>query len=268
MLALYLDPVDWGKKTPTKAYVEPSKDKKDDKGLPNEAIPSELQKRILALQQAIDAQPCAEYHLERAQRNRDSIQLVFARNHLEYVRKMEELENAKDPVAVQDLKLDDATGRPALSPAGMTVLKTNGQPEKDKDGKDVIDTSRRIGKPMFQEPLPDVNKSFAVYNEDLAKVMEKILAKSKEIDDWIKKEKKLTVRMTGKRDEMGKLETPGYYDLLEMELVAQKRLKSEIDYVQPLWVRELVNAQLLLERRRGLIKRLQELGVKNLAAAP
>jgi hypothetical protein len=266
-LAIYLDPTDWGKKTPKSAFIDPPKDKKDDKGLPNELQPSEWDKRKASLSEAATLREPAEVALERAQRNRDQLRLIFADNHMKYVKLLDDLEHAPGPVAVMPLKFD-AHGRPALDRPGLPVLKANNQQDVDKDGKPLINESKRIGYPMFDAPLKEVNKSYQAYLADLKKVTADYFTASKKLEGWIDKEEKLTVRVTGVRDEKGKFTTPGYYDLLELEGILQRRLKSEIEYVQPLWVRELVSAQYLLERRRGLIKRLQELGDKSVAAAP
>jgi len=47
--------------------------------------------------------------------------------------------------------------------------------------------------------------------------------------------------------------------LLEQEKLVQKQLKREIDDIEPLWVRKLVEAQLLVARRQALEARKKEL---------
>src|SRR5581483_5077493 len=108
-----------GRKTPSKAYIDPPKEKKEKD---NELVPSELDKRLGSLQKAVDNRPLAEIRLERAQRNRDSLRLIFADHHVKYEQLVKELEDSPNPVAVRPLKIDDATGTPVLSPAGMTQL--------------------------------------------------------------------------------------------------------------------------------------------------
>jgi hypothetical protein len=50
------------------------------------------------------------------------------------------------------------------------------------------------------------------------------------------------------------------YGLLEHEATLQRKLKEEYDYLQPLWIRELNSAQILLELNDRLKRRLKELG--------
>ena len=42
----------------------------------------------------------------------------------------------------------------------------------------------------------------------------------------------------------------------------QTELKKEMEYLQPLWVKELVDSQLLVSRREILLRRLEELGAR------
>src|SRR5260370_20362066 len=98
------------------------------------------------------------------------------------------------------------------------------------------------------------------YLEDLWAKAKEIEAVSKQIAKVHGLQEKLTVRLTGVRGKDGKVVEPGYYDLLETEAEAQKKLREEVEYLQPLWVMELLNAQYLRGRRQGLEKRLLELG--------
>lgn len=263
-LALYFHPIDWGHKEAQKLYSEPPKEKAGDK-LPNMRQAAVIDKVGAALQQDIDARPRGEARLEAAQRNRNSVQEIFAKNHLEYVKKVEILEKSEEPVAVHELKYDDKNGTLVLDPPGMTVLDRNGKPELDKE-KPVVDESKRIGFPEFQkDPVPNLTKSYAAYAADLKKVMEDFKTVSDRITKLLEQEKKLTIRVNGVR-EGGKFTVPGYYDLLELETTAQRQLNEEIDYLQPLWARELVNAQLLLARSQALQRRIQELKGKKVVA--
>jgi len=260
-LTIFLDPIDWGRKNPRLAYNDPPKDTKE-KTLPNQVVASELQKHNLRLKFAVDARPRAELRLEKALNNRNSLELLFAAYHLKYLKKIEELENSPDAVAIHEPKYDDQ-GLPVLEPKGMVVLDHNNKPVMDDKGNVVIDTNKRIGFPVFEDKaLADANQSYVTYAAELDKILVDIYRTSEKITNWIAQEEKLTVRVTGVRDPLGKFIVPGYHDLMELEAQAQRRLKIEIEYVQPLWVRELVNAQLLLERSRGLKARLQELGDK------
>ena len=60
----------------------------------------------------------------------------------------------------------------------------------------------------------------------------------------------------------GAVKQPGWYYLMEAEAKAQTELKKELQYLQPLWVKELVDSQLLVSRREILLRRLEELGAR------
>jgi hypothetical protein len=272
-LTVYFHPIDWGHNMPRKAYLDPPKSKSDAE--PNVRKAPEAAKHLAALQRDVNARPRAEANLDRALRNRDSLRRIFAKNHLEYVAEVEKLERGGrrgwsrrwDDIEIRELKYDDNTGLLVLEPRGMTVLDAAGAPELDDKKNPVVDDNRRIGGVVYDKVLPTVNKSYAAYAAELDQVLMDIKATSERIKGWIEKEEKLTVRVNGTRDKAGKFIVPGYYDLYDLEKLAQARLGKEIEYVQPLWVRELVNAQLLLERSRALRRRLQELGDKNVVAA-
>jgi hypothetical protein len=114
--------------------------------------------------------------------------------------------------------------------------------------------------PILDQPVPGAEKSYTSYLVDLWAKAKEIEAVSKEIAKLHDLQEKLTIRLNGVRGKDGKLVEPGYYDLLESEAEAQKKLREELEYLQPLWVMELFNAQYLRGRRQGLEKRLMELG--------
>src|SRR5205823_2426995 len=136
-LITYFHPTDWGRKEPHKVYTDLPKGK--DAGLPNLNKPSQLDLQMAALQEAVNARPRAEARLERALRNRDSLQQIFAQNHLEYLEKVEKLERAgrrgwsrRDDIEIRELKYDGKDGMLVLNSPGMTVLDGAGKPELDK----------------------------------------------------------------------------------------------------------------------------------------
>src|SRR5205823_1580166 len=128
-------------------------------------------------------------------------------------------------------------------------------------------TSRQLGFPVLDAPVPGVNKSYATYLEDLTELDARIVAAQKETEKTLKKEEALTLRMIGEVDKEGKpvridgaVKKPGWHYLLEAEAKAQSELKKELEYLQPLWVKELVDSQGLVSRREILLRRLEELG--------
>src|SRR5262249_2413334 len=116
--------------------------------------------------------------------------------------------------------------------------------------------------------VPGVNRSYATYLAELKKVDERIAAVQDKTAEILKKEEVLTDRLIGElekggkpaRDKSGSVLRPGWDYLIEQEAQAPRELKKELDYVQPLWVKELVDAQQLISRRETLLRRLNELG--------
>ena len=147
---------------------------------------------------AVDARPRAELRLEKALRNRNSLETIYAENHLKYIKLVKDLEESSDPVVVKEFKTDKELGTLELNPRGMTVLEATGKPAKDKNDKEVIDSNKRIGFPVFEdEPLKDAKKSYVVYAAELEKILDNIYTTSEKIKDWIEKEEKLTIRING-----------------------------------------------------------------------
>src|SRR5262249_16127569 len=136
------------------------------------------------------------------------------------------------------------------------------------------------GKPVLEKVLPGVVKSNKMYYEDYQnalaeiertqkgveeKIGGKVVVKEKGIVHLIAEQERLTVRLYGKKDVDGKIVVAGYYDLLEEESQKQKKIRFESDVLQPLWVRDLVDVQLMLQRRERLQQRILELSPKDVA---
>ena len=69
----------------------------------------------------------------------------------------------------------------------------------------------------------------------------------------------MSVNLNGQKDEDGKLVKVGMYELLEREKKTQQQVKDEMEYLQPKWAQELLDAQFLLTRQGRLDQRLAEL---------
>jgi len=182
--------------------------------------------------------------LGNAQASFAEVEPFLGDNHLKGEAELARLENGPGTFEIKDIKFDEQ-GFMALEPG----------------------TSRQLGFPVLDTPVPGINKSYSTYLEDLTELDARIVAAQKETEKTLKKEAALTIRMIGEVDKDGKPQRqngavvkPGWYYLLEAEAKAQAELKKELEYLQPLWVKELVDSQGLLSRREILLRRLEELG--------
>jgi hypothetical protein len=225
-LAIFTQTVDWGWKDPRKGL--------------GERMPSEIDKRIAAVKEALRFKARAEAVAKSAGDALVAAEQDFPSNVLSYQAKLKELREAPGKIKVVELKLDKGV----LARA----------------------SKRATAGPVYENVVPGAEKSTAGYFVDLKKIQVAMDAATTEIKDLTEKEKELTENLNGKKDETGKAVKVGMYELLEREKKTQEQLKAEAEYLQPLWVRELVDAQLLIARMGRLDQRLEEL--KRPAPAP
>jgi hypothetical protein len=261
---IYLNRVDWGWKDPRKH-------------LDSDRIPSEIDKRVALLQQALSDRDRAlseRYQgLEKEKADQQKVedykkamqtgqmlpggvldaandlalyQAVLWDNHRQYNEQLRQLESSTAPkIDIRQVKIDK--GVIALNPEKL------GQPVF---GDKVTFTD--VNAPKGSQ-VKDLNKSYESYRGDLKKVQDDIDTTVASTKSWVEKQQTLTQRLNGTKDEAGKTVKVGLYQLLDHEFEVQQQLRKEMTYLRPLWVRELVDAQLLLERRQGLQERLKEL---------
>jgi hypothetical protein len=228
-IAVFLQSTDWGWKDPRKDL--------------GERIPSEIDKRMAALNEAIKFGARAKASAKSAEDTLALAQKDFPRNVLLYQSKLKELRSGEGKINVMELKYD------------------NGVLVRDPKSPQVGDpkSARATAGPVFDPVVPGAEKSALGYYADFKKVQAAIAATSVEIQKLTEKEKEMTVNLIGQKDEDGKLVKAGMYELLEKEKKTQEQVKEEMEYLQPLWVQGLMDAQKLLARMGGLDQRLIEL---------
>lgn len=238
--ALYLNAVDYGWKQPRQVYI----DSEARKPAENAAVPSRFDKREAAVRKVTRQKWESLLRLGQAQASYQEIEPFLADNRLKGDAELAKLENGPGEFVVKDIKFDDQ-GLLGLEPSP---------------------NNRALGFPALEVVVPGVSMSYSSYVAKLADVNSRIKTAQDRTDEVLKLEELLTNRMTGAIDKDGKqirqngaVVQPGWYYLLEAEATAQRRLKAEVEYLQPLWVKELVDAQLLVSRRDILQKRLEEL---------
>jgi hypothetical protein len=189
----------------------------------DQRVASEIDKRIAANDQALRAIELVMPAVPRAQDKLLTAQKQFPQNHLFYVAELKRLREGPDPLDVKAVQYDGG------------VLK--------------LDTPV-IGKPVLAEQV-EVAKSRDGLEVDLASVMKGIEKSSQEIAGWIAKEKDLTFKLTG-RDDTDKIGKTGLYTLLEEETKALNQARFEKDYLEPLTVRAMQQAQTQRQRKQRL----------------
>jgi hypothetical protein len=232
-LILVVQPVDYGWKEPRKVWATSPEGKKE----PNERIAAKIDERVAGYEKLREARANAVAWARKAAENLAKANGGFGYNHLHYQREAERLWQAPGTIPFAEIKYNKD---------GTLALKRT--PGKEWD------------MPIWDQPVPGVDKSYMQYLLDLWKKAKEIEAVSKRIAKGHELQEKLTVRLNGVRGKDGKVVEPGYYDLLELEAEKKKKLREQVEYEQPLWVVELFNAQYLRERRQRLEKRLIELG--------
>jgi hypothetical protein len=220
--ALFLQFVDWGWKQP----------RVDD--ATKEKIPSELDKRVTAVAEAVKERDRVLPSLKRSQDAWFDATDHYADNHFFYRNELERLQkyNGMAPLVVKEVKIDN----------GVVVL----------------DTKSRAGKPVLDQAIADIDKSIAQYDEVLKGLNKQIDALEKESRETTEKAKIITKQLNGMDDE-GKKTAVGLYDLLENEAQMQARIRFEKSYLQPQWAEALEKAQEFTERKAKLQQTLQRL---------
>src|SRR5262249_49962853 len=133
------------------------------------------------------------------------------------------------------------------------------EPRYDKGVLTVNPAGAKTGRPTLDSLVPGVEKSYVAYLrewEDLQKSIDKL---NQEVDKLIAREKDLSIKLIGQKDDDGKMVRKGLYELLELETKIQTEVANELEYLRPLWMRELVDSDRLVRRRERLQARVDEL---------
>jgi hypothetical protein len=240
--AIYLNPVDFGWKEPRRFWNDQPNKKEE-----NLLVASEFDKAEAAVRKMARFRDDDLYQLGMAQEKLAAIEPWLGKNHIKGMDLLEKLENGKGEFNIDELQFNDKD-KLVLEPDAPAKL---GFPQLA---------------PVKREPA--INMSFAGYVAQLRKLdgdIDKVETAMKEL---VNKEVAITLRLIGdtdpdgtpRRHADGSIIRPGWHYLIELEMDAQQQLKKELEYLQPLWVKELVDAQLLVGRRDLLLQRLAELG--------
>ena len=182
--------------------------------------------------------------LATTQSNLARIDGILGENHLAGAAALDKLEKGTGSFKVQDVKYDGNSG---------LVLKPGGHPQ--------------LGFPSLDSEVAGLDTSYFEYSKKLAELDKEIQAIHAATEELIAKEKEITERLLGEvdkdghpiRDKSGTVLQPGWRYLLEAEYQMQRDLQRELEYVEPLWLKELVDAQQVRSRRDTLVRRLNEL---------
>jgi hypothetical protein len=210
--SVFLQFTDWG-------WKEPRKDL-------DQRVPSEYDKRAAALKEALRARDMVYGPVKLTQATLREAEERFPLNHLWYEKELARLQNDPDPIEVKEIEYEK----------GVLKLDTPG---------------KLIGKPVLENPVPAIQKSYAMYLEDLKKLQKEADAVTADIRSWVEKTKTITFNLNGLDDD-GKKVKKGLYDLLDIESLAHSQIKYEMEYLQPKWVDALKEAETYRERRKRL----------------
>lgn len=196
-------------------------------------IPSEFDKRAAALRESYRVLASVTPFLKNAQAALTEVEPYLAQNHLWYQRELAKLRSDPNPIEVKEVKYA----------GGVLVLDPPGKP---------------FGKPEMGAKIDGLDKSQVAYEAELKKLQKNIDDVLKESADWIAKQKDVTFKLNGK-DDTGKVVKTGLYALLDNEKQAQDQARFEKEYLTPIWVEALKEADVLRQRRLGLEETLARL---------
>lgn len=218
-LMIFLDVTDWGWKEP-----------RQDLG---QSVASEYEKSAAMFKRAVRARDAAWPAVTPARADLAEAQNYFPKNHLYYLAELRRIKES--PEEKIEVKVFKGPGLP-LEPAGK----------------------KKVGRPVLDNPVPEVVKSQASYRKDVAELFTKIDAVEKQVRDLVEKTKKIDFQLTGK-DDAGAEVQPGLYALVDAEYRTQAATKFEKEYLSPRWAQALEEARLYTLRRTGLEQSLNRL---------
>jgi len=233
-LGIYTHQVDWGWREPRKEL--------------GERVPSEIDKRTAAVRQAAGAKNLAEQALKQAQGQLAGAEVSWSKYPLWAEKTLQSLYSGKDPkMDIRQIELTKGKVQVVPVPQGFGQALL----------KDKVVFSYSDGKEVH---TVDVQKSFEAYHAELADLQAKFHKVNEQLAQEVVGQQNITLQLNGESDPAtGRELKPGLHDLLEKEIALQKQIKNELENLRPLWVREMVDAQLLLERQRQLLARKKEL---------
>jgi hypothetical protein len=119
-------------------------------------------------------------------------------------------------------------------------------------------TTDEMGLPVRGNVISD--KTYDGYLQELNRLGKEIEATRNKISDKIDAEALLTKKLNGEFDPATRKQVePGLYDLISHEADVQRRAREEVDELKPKYFQELVDSQLLLNRRASLSARVRQL---------
>jgi hypothetical protein len=246
-VGIYTNAIDLGWKQPLRYYRD------DGKKGPNLLVASLFDRREATVRMFARFRRDQLVNVSRAEAGLSEIEMYLALNHLRGESELARLDPPADQqnAAGEKLQIFDFK----YSDSGFVELEPG--------------TSRQLGFPVLSVPVPKVDRSIVGYQAQIKDVDQRIQDAQAKADVLMAGQKEITDRMTGEldkksgaplTDKSGSVVRPGWYYLIEAEAKAQRDMRKEAEYLQPLWVKELADAQLVVQRRDRLLRRLQELG--------
>lgn len=232
-LGVFTNRIDWGWKEPRLEL--------------GQRVPSEIDKRSAAVKLFLRHRDMVEQAVDAAQKELRADEFNWASYHLDYASLLEMVRSGKGDLDIKAIKMDKKKGELIF--------------ESTQPGKAQVDG------PVFYEPKigpkVQVKNSFESLDQVLLGIQKQLDDMAKDVGVEADKMTKMAELIDGKYNAAkDKKIKPGIYDLLEHEKDVHKQLKREMEELEPLWVRKLVEAQLLVTRKQELEARLKELKAK------
>jgi hypothetical protein len=210
-------------------WKEPRKD------IEKKRVPSELDKRKQQVEAARASAERAQAALHQARTNLHLAQIQYPANHLQYNNILNTLASAPGKITVPEI---------VPGPLGPLAMPT-----------------------FDQKPIQGLNRSEQGLLAELRDLQAQIDVQVTALKALDKEQKAITQRLSPLKGANDQVVRKGLDDLAEVEAQTQFRLREEMARLRPTWTRELANAQLLIDRRESLRRRLDELRQKNKVAA-
>jgi hypothetical protein len=192
---------------------------------------SEYDKSVAALKDAAKIRDLTYAQVKPAIESMQNAEQYYPGNHLFMMAELKKLQEAPGDIEVKRLK----------------------------DGGLKLETpDSNLGKPLFDDKLDGVTKSFKTYLGELQKLHDEIDTVETDLRKLIIDTRTFTRDLTG-TNEMNKYVQPGLYQLADQEFKTQEKIKLEIDAIKPHWSKAVEQARLFRYRYDALKAREKEL---------
>ncbi|MGF1581409.1 MAG: hypothetical protein ACFCD0_18955 [Gemmataceae bacterium] len=216
------------------------------------AVASEVDKRIAAVNKAIEWKYQAFDKLQKAKSGLQQREMDRAANYIWYVQKITEMDSSP----ANTIKINRVKTLASLNSAGRYY-------QTDVAGRPVLENqpvTYTVAAKTGLAKTMTLDKSYKQYLKRFADLREEHERYVKEHNEWLDRQNFIIDQRKRVPDPKGGPPlSPGILDLIQAEIENQERLRAEKRSIDKLWVKESYGALQLEERQFSLMDRLQEL---------